>query len=55
MKISQAAKIWMEYHKANSKKNTIRAYKWVINRYCDQSDIFLSIAGTCNSKKKAEP
>ncbi len=35
MKISQAAKIWIDYHVINSKKNTIRAYKWVINKLCN--------------------
>ena len=36
MKVFQAAKIWMEYHKANSKKNTIRAYTWILIKFCDQ-------------------
>ncbi len=34
MKISQAAKIWIDYHVTNSKKNTVRAYRWIINRFC---------------------
>ena len=34
MKISQAAKIWIEYHVNNSKKNTVRAYRWIINKFC---------------------
>ena len=36
MKVLQAAKIWIEYHTANSKENTIRAYKWIIGKFCDQ-------------------
>ena len=34
MKISQAAKIWIEYHVTNSKKNTVRAYRWIIDKFC---------------------
>ena len=34
MKISQAAKIWIDYHVTNSKKNTVRAYRWIINKFC---------------------
>jgi hypothetical protein len=26
MKLSKAAKIWIDYHKTHSKKNTVRAY-----------------------------
>ena len=34
MKISQAAKIWIDHHVTNSKKNTVRAYNWIINKFC---------------------
>ena len=34
MKISQAAKIWIDYHVNNSKKNTVCAYRWIINKFC---------------------
>ena len=34
MKISQAVKIWIDYHVTNSKKNTVRAYSWIINKFC---------------------
>ena len=34
MKISEAAKIWIDYHVTNSKKNTVRAYRWIINKFC---------------------
>jgi hypothetical protein len=34
MKISQAVKIWIDYHVTNSKKNTVRAYRWIINKFC---------------------
>jgi DNA primase len=27
MKLSKAAKIWIDYHKTHSKKNTVRAYQ----------------------------
>ena len=34
MKIYQAAKIWIDYHVTNSKKNTVRGYRWIINKFC---------------------
>ena len=34
MKISQAAKIWIDYHVANSKKHTLVAYRWIIPKFC---------------------
>jgi integrase/recombinase XerD len=34
MKIYQAAKIWIDYHMANSKKNNVRAYSLIINKFC---------------------
>jgi integrase len=34
MKISEAAKLWLEYHKSHSKENSIRAYKLVITQLC---------------------
>jgi hypothetical protein len=34
MKISQVAKIWIDYHSTNSKKNTVRVYRWIINKFC---------------------
>jgi len=33
MKLSKAAKIWIDYHKTHSKKNTVRAYRAIIERY----------------------
>ena len=33
MKLSKAAKIWIEYHKTHSKKNTVRAYQDIIERF----------------------
>ena len=33
MKLSKAAKIWIDYHKAHSKKNTVRSYQAIIERY----------------------
>jgi hypothetical protein len=34
MKVTKAAKIWIYYHKAHSKKNTLRSYQSVIDRFC---------------------
>ena len=36
MKVSAAAKLWMEYHKSHSKENTIRAYKLVLTQLCEE-------------------
>jgi site-specific recombinase XerD len=33
MNVSQASKIWLEYHRAHSKHNTIRAYKVTIAKF----------------------
>jgi hypothetical protein len=33
MKLSKAAKIWIDYHKTYSKKNTVRAYRAIIERF----------------------
>ncbi|MGB5619896.1 MAG: hypothetical protein WBM78_23860 [Desulfobacterales bacterium] len=35
MKVSKAAIIWgIDYHKTHSKKNTVRSYQSVIDRFC---------------------
>ena len=34
MKVSKAAIIWIDYHKAHSKNNTVRSYQSVIDRFC---------------------
>ena len=36
MKVSQAAEIWMNYHQVQSKRNTVRAYRTVITKFCDE-------------------
>ena len=36
MQISEATKFWMEYHKSNSKKNSVRAYKLVLSKFCEE-------------------
>ncbi len=36
MKISDAAKLWMEYHKPHSKGNSMRAYKLVLSTFCNE-------------------
>jgi len=33
MKVSQASKIWLDYHRTHSKHNTIRAYKFTITKF----------------------
>ena len=33
MKLSKAAKIWIDYHKTHSKKNTVRDYLAIIERF----------------------
>jgi len=34
MKVSQAAEIWMNNHRVQSKRNTVRAYQTVITKFC---------------------
>lgn len=36
MNFSHAGKLWLEYHKANSKKNTVRAYEAILNKFLDK-------------------
>ena len=36
MFVSKAAIIWLDYRQAHSKKNTVRAYEWVINKFCEK-------------------
>ena len=33
MNVSQASKIWLDYHRAHSKENTVRAYEFTIARF----------------------
>ena len=33
MNVSQASKIWLEYHLAHSKHNTVRAYQFTIEKF----------------------
>ena len=37
MKVSQAVTFWLNYHRANSSKNTIRAYKKLLERFCQEN------------------
>ncbi len=37
MKVSQAATFWLNYHRANSSKNTIRAYEELLARFCHEN------------------
>ena len=34
MKVTHAAKIWVDYHRSHSKKNTLRSYESVIAPFC---------------------
>ena len=36
MQILEAAKLWLEYHKSHSKENSIRAYKLVLSKFCEE-------------------
>ncbi|HUT70920.1 MAG TPA: site-specific integrase [Desulfatiglandales bacterium] len=36
MQISEAAKLWLEYHKSHSKENSIRAYRLVLTQLCKE-------------------
>ena len=36
MKVSEAAKLWLEYHKCHSKQNTIKAYRLVLTKFCKE-------------------
>jgi len=36
MKVSKAAKIWLNYHQIHFKKNTVRSYSAVIQKFCEE-------------------
>ena len=36
MNVLKAAKIWLDYHKAHSKKNTVRAYESILFKFCQE-------------------
>ena len=36
MRVSEAAKIWLAYQKSHFKENSIRAYKLVLSRFCQE-------------------
>ena len=38
MKLSKAAQIWIDYHTTHSKKYTVRSYRSVIDRLCQDFD-----------------
>jgi site-specific recombinase XerD len=33
MNVSQASKVWLDYHRAHSKENTVRAYEFTISKF----------------------
>ena len=64
MKVSQAAETWMNYHQAQSKRNTIRAYRTVITKFCEEfgkadlgdltPDVVLSFLNRWNQNSKPQ-
>ena len=44
MNVSQASKIWLDYHRAHSKSNTVRAYEFTIAKF-NQNFANLNIKG----------
>jgi len=36
MQVSKAAEVFLEYHRANSKENTIKAYEMILSKFCGQ-------------------
>ncbi len=36
MNVSKTAQIWLDYHRAHSKNNTVRAYEWTIGKFCEE-------------------
>jgi hypothetical protein len=36
MKVSEAKKCFFDYHRINSKRNTIRNYELLLFKFCDQ-------------------
>ena len=36
MKLSKAAKIWIDYHRTHSKNNTVRSYRAIIERFIQE-------------------
>ena len=35
MQVSEATALWLEYHKSHSKENSVRAYKLILSRFCE--------------------
>ena len=49
MNVSQASKIWLDYHRAHSKDNTIRAYEFTITKFNQNfADLNLNVVLTDN-------
>jgi hypothetical protein len=36
MNISKTAQIWLDYHRAHSKNNTVKAYSWTMGKFCEE-------------------
>jgi integrase-like protein len=35
MKVSDAAKLYLEYHRSHSKENSLRAYERILSKFCE--------------------
>ena len=35
MKVSNAAKLYLEYHRSHSKENSLRAYVLILSKFCE--------------------
>ena len=36
MQVSKSSELYLEYHRSNSKKNTIKAYEMILTKFCGQ-------------------
>ena len=36
MNVSKTAQIWLDYHRAHSKNNTVKAYSWTMGKFCEE-------------------
>jgi len=36
MEVSKAVQLWLEYHKSNSRDNTLRAYEAIFCKFCQE-------------------
>jgi site-specific recombinase XerD len=36
MRVFEAVKIWLEYHKSNSREKTLTTYRTILSNFCDE-------------------